>query len=242
MLDADGMGRAFPKLELVTPTLYGGSATPMSLVDERHSRLIIQTPTNQWAEQIARAATVSMGCMSCIACYPMTGKQARDWLVRGTLTLAQELGRALREAREQKRSPVDAILERASGVLIFEGKVAEVQRRTERGWNLGEARISGSGGYRDSELVLHFQNEHLVAIKDGTIVASVPDLIMILEVDTGEPITAEEVRFGYRVAVVGLPCDERWRTPEGLAIAGPRAFGYETDFVPVESLKQATAG
>jgi hypothetical protein len=233
MIDADGMGRAFPKLELITPTLYGGSVTPMSLVDERGARVIIETPTNAWAETIARAATVSMGCMGAVAICPMTGKQAKEWLVWGVLTQAEELGRTLREARAEKVPPVQAILDHANGVLLFEGKTSEVNRRTERGWNIGEAVFAGSGDYKRSELKLQFQNEHLVAIRDGKIVASVPDLIMILEADNGEPITAEEIRYGYRVAVVGLPCDSRWRSPEGLALAGPRAFGYDEDYVPI---------
>jgi DUF917 family protein len=35
------------------------------------------------------------------------------------------------------------------------------------------------------------------------------------------------------VAVVGAPCDPRWRSPAGLAIVGPRYFGYSFDFEPV---------
>ena len=95
--------------------------------------------------------------------------------------------------------------------------------------------IAGTGANEGSTLVLHFQNEHLVAFVDGVAVATVPDLIMILEAETGEPIPAEDVRYGYRVAVVGMPCDPRWRTEAGVALAGPRAFGYDVDFVPVES-------
>jgi DUF917 family protein len=165
----------------------------------------------------------------------MTGRQAKDWLVRGALTLAEDLGRTLREARERKDSPVGAILAHRAGRLLIEGKIADVARRTERGWNLGEATIAGSGAFEGSSLVLHFQNEHLVAFRDGEVVATVPDLIMILESETGEPIPAEDVRYGYRVAVVGMPCDERWRSEAGLAIAGPRAFGYDVDYVPVEA-------
>jgi DUF917 family protein len=235
LVDADGMGRAFPKLQLVTPTLYGGRVTPMTLCDERGNVVVITTPSNAWAERIARSVTVETGAMSAIALCPMTGRQLKDWLVHGALSLAQDLGRTLRLARERKDSPVEAILAHRDGRLLIEGKIADVARRTERGWNLGEATIAGSGAYAGSTLVLHFQNEHLVAFVDGVPVATVPDLIMILEAETGEPIPAEDVRYGYRVAVVGMPCDPRWRTEAGLALAGPRAFGYDVDFVPVES-------
>jgi uncharacterized protein len=233
MLDADGMGRAFPRLELVTPTLYGGSATPLALVDERGIEVIVEAPSNDWAERVARAATVATGCMSAIACYPMSGAEARAWLIDGALALAEQLGRSLRDARARKAPAVAAILERSGGVDLLAGKIVEVERRTERGWNLGRATIAGVDGWRGSELELHFQNEHLVAFRDGRAVATVPDLIMVLESETGEPIPAEEIRYGARASVIAIPCDPHWRTAGGLRLAGPRAFGYELDYAPI---------
>jgi DUF917 family protein len=82
-----------------------------------------------------------------------------------------------------------------------------------------------------AELVLEFQNEFLVARRGEDVLASVPDLITVVDSDTGEPTTTEELRYGFRVAVLAAPCDERWRTEAGLAIVGPRCFGYDFDFV-----------
>jgi len=130
--------------------------------------------------------------------------------------------------------PVNAILERLRGFRVFEGKIADVQRRTEAGFAKGEARIDGVQGDTGASLVLRFQNEHLVAIRDGEIVASVPDLIIVLGAETGEPITTEELRYGFRVTVIATPCDGKWRTPAGLALVGPRYFGYDIDYRPVE--------
>ena len=31
-----------------------------------------------------------------------------------------------------------------------------------------------------------------------------------------------------------MPCDEKWRTPAGIDLGGPRHFGYDIDYVPVE--------
>jgi len=102
------------------------------------------------------------------------------------------------------------------------------------GFARGEAHIDGLDEYSGSRLEIHFQNEHLVAIRDGQYVATVPDLIAVLDIDTGEPITTEGLRYGFRVAVIAMPCDARWRTPKGLELVGPRYFGYGTDYVPVE--------
>lgn len=82
--------------------------------------------------------------------------------------------------------------------------------------------------------MIRSQNEYLVALRDGEVVASVPDLIIALDAETGKPVTTEDMRYGFRVAVIVAPGDPRWRTPEGLEIVGPRYFGYDIDFVPVE--------
>jgi DUF917 family protein len=80
---------------------------------------------------------------------------------------------------------------------------------------------------------LSLQNPHLFALRAGGVVASVPDLICVLDSETGEPVTTEMLRYGLRVTVLGAPCDPRWQSPEGLALAGPRYFGYDHDYVPI---------
>jgi DUF917 family protein len=170
-----------------------------------------------------------------IALYPMSGAQLRAGaFVAGTITLAEELGRLVRETRATHGDPIGAVVERLDGRKLFTGKVVDVARRTEAGWARAEARIEGIGGDAGSTLVLQTQNEHLVAIRDEEVVCSVPDLIIVMDAESGGPITTEELRYGYRVVVVGAPCVPPWRTPEGLALVGPRYFGYDVDYVPVE--------
>ena len=94
--------------------------------------------------------------------------------------------------------------------------------------------VEGSAEDAGSSLVLQIQNEHLVAVRDGDVVCSVPDLIVVMDAENGGPITTEELRYGFRVVVIGAPCVPDWRTEEGLKLVGPRYFGYDIDFVPVE--------
>lgn len=234
LVDADAMGRAFPEIQMCIPTMYGVSATPMALADEKGNTAIIETIDNRWTERLARSITIDMGCTALIALYSLSGRQVKEAMIPGTLGLAEELGRTIREARAAHGDPVQTILERLSGFRLFHGKVSDVQRRTEAGFARGEARIDGSGPDAGSLFVLRFQNEHLVASRDGDIVASVPDLIIVLDAETGAPITTEELRYGFRVEVVAAPCDPRWRSEEGLALVGPRYFGYDIEYVPIE--------
>ena len=39
---------------------------------------------------------------------------------------------------------------------------------------------------------------------------------------------------GKRVLAVGLECFHLWRTQAGLDLVGPRYFGIDTDYIPVE--------
>ncbi|HEY1366320.1 MAG TPA: DUF917 domain-containing protein [Gaiellaceae bacterium] len=231
LVDADGMGRAFPEIQMIIATMHGVKATPMTLADEKGNSAVIDTIDNTWTERLARTLTVDFGATAMIALYPMAGKQLKGGaFVAGTISLAEELGRLVRETRAAHGDPIGAVVERLGGRRLFAGKVVDVARRTEAGWAKAEARLEGGG----STLVLQTQNEHLVAIRDGEVVCSVPDLIIVMDAETGEPITTEELRYGFRVVVLGAPCVPAWRTEEGLALVGPRYFGYDIDFVPVE--------
>ncbi len=232
LVDADGMGRAFPEIQMVLPTLYGIGTTPMAIADEKGNRGVLDTVDNHWAERLARSATIDMGCSAMISSYAMTGQQARDSLVPATLGLCAGLGRLVRSARAEHTDPVDAVALRLAGRKLFSGKVVDVTRRTVTGFARGEARLSGMDGDTGDELVLYFQNEHLVVERDGTVLASVPDLICTLDHESGEAVTTEALRFGQRLAVIAAPADPRWHTAAGLELAGPRYFGYDLD--PVE--------
>ncbi|HZS92238.1 MAG TPA: DUF917 domain-containing protein [Chloroflexota bacterium] len=233
LVDADGMGRAFPELQMVTPTLHGIAATPMAIGDEKGNSAILNTCDNLWTERIARTMTIQMGGVAFIALYAMSGSQARQALVPGTVSLAIQLGAAIRGARRAKRDPIDAVLAITGGRRLFNGKIVDVQRRTERGFARGDAIFRGLGADEGHELQIRFQNENLIALRDGEVAATVPDLITVLDAESGEPITTETLRYGFRVVVIGMPCAEAWRSEAGLALVGPRAFGYDVEYRPL---------
>lgn len=234
IVDADGMGRAFPELQMTTFNVYGVPCSPMTLVDEKGNVVIIDAIDNTWAEKLARVVTIRFGGTAWIALYPMTGRDMKRASIRHTLSLAWDIGRSIREARAAKSDPIDAILGITKGFRLFEGKIVDVERRIVTGFARGEAKLEGINDDVGSNMVIQFQNENLVAIRDGDIVCSVPDLISILDIDTGLPITTEYLRYGFRVCVIGMPTTEKWRTPEALEVIGPRYFGYDIDYEPIE--------
>jgi DUF917 family protein len=234
LLNADGMGRAFPEIPMCSMNLAGISATPMAVADEKGNLALLDTIDNAWTERLSRTATIAMGGSSIIALYPMTVEQAPAALIQGTISRAVEIGATLRQARAQGLDPLAELLRVTAGRLLFRGKVVDVLRRTEGGFARGTARIDGLDADLGSVLKIEFQNENLVAVCDGQPIASVPDLITVLDVESHTPVTTEGIRYGQRVEVVGMPCAPIWRTHQALEIAGPRYFGYAFDYVPLD--------
>jgi DUF917 family protein len=241
VVDADGMGRAFPELDQETFAIYGVSCTPMAISNEYGDNTLIQTHDNKMAEWLARGVTIRMGGAAYIAEYPMTGAEVKRTAIPNTLTLAIRIGSCLREAREQHRDPFEALFELMPQTEysfiteIFKGKVIDVQRETRAGFSVGHAQIQGMDEW-EGDMAITFQNEHLVARVDGQVRAIVPDLICIMDSETAEPITTEALRYGQRVKIVSVSCHPIMRTKEALKTFGPQAFGLDEPYTRIEEL------
>ncbi|APC47766.1 DUF917 domain-containing protein [Virgibacillus halodenitrificans] len=236
VVDADGMGRAFPELQMVTFYLEGVPATPMVLADEKGNNSVLNTVNNVWAERIARSATVEMGGSVMLSIYPMDGKTVKRSSIHHILKLEEQIGRTIREAKTHNYNPITEVLKLTDGYKLFQGKVVDVNRKTETGFARGTATIEGVEEYQQDELYLRFQNEHLLAETKDKTLCMTPDLIAVLDSDTGMPITTEGLRYGARCTVIGMPAHSKWRTDKGIETTGPRYFGYDLDYVPVEQL------
>jgi DUF917 family protein len=64
----------------------------------------------------------------------------------------------------------------------------------------------------------------------------VPDLICIVDIETGAPVTTEVLRYGLRVTVLGIPAPALLRSQAALAVVGPGAFGYAVDYQPLPGM------
>ena len=241
VVDADGMGRAFPELSMETFAVYGVHGSPLALAGERGEQVIIDTgDDDKQMEWLARAITIRLGGVGHIAEYAMTGADVRRTAVPRTLSMALKLGRSIREAREAKQSPFEAIAATLSTTLysnvreLFVGKVSDVERRTTDGFAKGKALLTPLDAASDDSFEIRFQNENLIALRNGVCVAIVPDLICVVDAESAEPITTEGLRYGQRVRVLGISTPDLMRTPEALAVFGPTAFGMTEPFVPVE--------
>jgi hypothetical protein len=68
------------------------------------------------------------------------------------------------------------------------------------------------------------------------VVASVPDLITMVDHETSSPINSERVDYGQRVTIFGIGCPPHYRTERALKVVEPRAFGFDFVYMPIEKL------
>lgn len=234
IIDADGMGRAFPELQMVTFTMGGMSATPMALTDEKGNTVIFETITNKWTEDLARAVTMSCGGAVSICLFCMEGAMLKKYAVKNIVTRSEMLGRAVRTIKESAGDPEERFLAATEGFKLFKGKITDLMREVRDGFNFGKVLLEGIGEFKGSTAAVEFQNENLIAAVDGEIKATTPDLICLVDTETFIPIPTDALKYGKRVLAVGLKCYESWRSEAGLELVGPRYFGYDTDYIPIE--------
>lgn len=236
VVDGDGMGRAFPELQMITYLIYGGSPSPAALADERSNQIVVDRIVNaHWLERVLRSVTIDMGGHAGLATAVMDGAFCRRSIIPNTLSLAIRIGRAVLSARKLHEDPGAAVLGVSGGLRYIRGKVVDVERRAARGFARGRLVVEGLDDDTGRRVEIDFQNENLVIREDEQATVTVPDLITLVTSDEGEPITTELVRYGLRADVLVIPCPDLLKTPTALEVVGPRAFGYDIDYSPLIS-------
>ncbi|PVB60646.1 DUF917 domain-containing protein [Labrenzia sp. 011] len=241
IVDGDGMGRAFPELQMETFGVYGVPGCPMAVSNEWGDCTLIEARSNEMMEWLSRGVAIRMGGAAYIAEYAMSGADVKRTAVPRTLSLAIQIGKVLREAKTNHQNPFEVLLAfmpktlYSYATIIYSGKIADLQRETRNGFSMGRAKIQGFAPY-DGVMEIEIQNENLIARVDGEVRAIVPDLICIMDSETAEPITTEGLRYGQRVTVISVSVPEIMRTPEALAVFGPSCFGLEEPYTKIEDL------
>jgi DUF917 family protein len=243
VVDADCMGRAFPEAQMTSFAIGELPMFPLTLADIRDNEVIVARAASwPWMERISRRVCVAVGSIAATCKAPRTGREVKEWGILHSMTRAIGIGRTVLEARASHDDPVGAVVAHTHGKRLFSGKVVDVERRTTEGFLRGTARITGLDPDRGHELALDFQNEFAVGFVDGAPCVMTPEIICVMDIDSGEAVGTETLRYGQRVTVVALPCAPVLTSSKGLALVGPRAFGYDLDFRSVFESKGGAHG
>ena len=245
VVNGDGMGRAFPELQMTSYALGGVSPSPFAMADEHLNSIVCEAENAKKGEAFARIIAVEMGLHAFLTAYAMTGAQARDVVIPDTLTLAYKLGTTIENAKSSE-SPIAALIQgietEVTGtevVHLIDGKVTDLWRSTEKGFAIGWCDLV-SVDDAGLQARIEFQNEYLAFTLGGIPKVLTPDLICLVDSETAEPIPTPDVRYGQRVTAIGLSCNEVFRSEEALEVVGPGAFDMEYTYAPIEELARLT--
>jgi DUF917 family protein len=216
IVDADGAGRAVPEVHLKVYTLDDVPLAPMVAADISAENIVLieQTRDSQAAEKITRTLAAEWNQTVYTARRVLTGKQVKTSPVPNTLSTSIRIGTLLRKALD----PLRAILKETKGFLLFEGTVAEAEHETKSGFTWTTLELDGANEDRNSSFKLKAKNEFLIAHKDGKLAAIAPDIITTVNAETGRCSSAERVKKGDKLAVIGIPAPSKWRRQKGLRL------------------------
>jgi len=236
LVDGDYAGRAIPELTATTPHLFQVPVLPWAFADEFGNRLVMrEAASDEFAERLGKfLALGSFGTIGC-ALLPLTAQQVGEVYIPGTLSECLALGRAIRVAREQGSDPVAAAAHALGGWVLFRGRLAK-REWTNTGYLEGTHEITGEGESAGHVLTVWFKNENHISWLDGQPYVTSPDLIELCDAATGEPLSNTSLREGTHVAVVGRRRRDPYDSPRGLAVLGPRHFGFDIEFTGIETL------
>jgi hypothetical protein len=236
VVDADPVGRAVPELEHSIFNLHGVPIVPQAVVNELGDTAIITAVADdRRAEALVRALAVASRNVVWVADHAMTWGRMKGVVTPGAISLAKSVGRAFRQAVAAGEDTAAAAAAAAGGGVRFRGRVSAFSWEEKDGFTWGELEIPGQGADAGAAYRIWSKNENLMAWRDGEPDVTAPDLICCFSGDTGQPITNPNHEVGRPVTVVGLPAAAAWRTERGVAILGPRHFGFDVDYSPLEN-------
>ncbi len=200
LVDATCNGRAHPTGPMGSIGLEGSDESVQSAVGGdpetgSHVELVIESTIDVAATAVRQAAQDAGGLVA-VARNPVTAEYATEHAAVGVYEQAVDLGRRI-EGAEDGANAARSVAEALEGDVPVSGVVDDVTLETEGGFDVGTVDVGGAE--------LTFWNEYMTLEVDGERLATFPDLIALLDRDTGEPITTAALEAGRNVSVVTAP-------------------------------------
>ncbi|KAI1619084.1 hypothetical protein EDD36DRAFT_427827 [Exophiala viscosa] len=248
-VDADYMGRAYPTYWQTTINVYGTargeSLLPATIASGDGSFMTMTASrTDKLVDSALRAATVEMGCRAGKAGPPKPARVVQEQAILNSVSLAWWIGRAIaleRNIADRANRIIESVGGSASAKVLAEGKITNVERVLRTGHTYGIVEIDGvlnDGSTATIKVPFKNENAFVEAVStDGavSVLASVPDLIVVLDSETGSGLGTPEYKYGLKVAVIAIAASPRWTdTSRGLELGGPASMGFgDVEYVPV---------
>lgn len=233
IMDADVAGRAVPEITHSTYYFNDLPASPIVAANEFGECMIFENIVDdQRAETIVRAMSVVSRHEIAAIDHALPVSTVRSAVIPGTISKALLLGQRYREVKTDGADLPAAIAEAGGGIVAFAGKISSCDWKTEAGFTIGTIYMEGTGLHAGHTYRIWLKNENLVGWLDGDVHTTIPDLICLIDTDTGEPVTNPNYAVGMNVAVIILPAPAAFLTQRGLAAFGPSYVGIDAPYKP----------
>ncbi|WP_424804991.1 DUF917 domain-containing protein [Rhodococcus sp. 27YEA15] len=225
VVDADLLGRAMPRLDHFSLAAAGLELCPVTLAQPGGLITVVDRVDVPGVEVAIRSLIGRTSGWGALALAPVDAGTVRSATVPGTLSRAHRLGEQL--AMSRGRRGTAALIDAR---VLGSGRVRAV-RKTSADTRRGNVIVEDSAAV----LRVEFESEYLCVSSDGEMTATCPDIVVLVDVRTGDFVACESVHPGQDVAVLVLPGPAWWSQDQvRLDVVGPRAFGIDHDAVLTE--------
>ncbi len=231
IVDADPVGRAVPEITHSTYYMAGLPAAPIYTANAFGETFVLEgIRDDRRAETLVRALSTVSGHDIAAIDHALPMRDLRKALIKGTISKALDLGAAWRAARAAKEDVAQVIAAKGGGLVAFEGDISACTYAVRDGFTIGTIELNGSGRCAKRLMKISVKNENMACWCDGEVLATVPDLICLIDRRAGRQISNPDCHVGQAVSVVLLPAPEVFRTEQGLCIFGPGYAGVDAPY------------
>lgn len=227
VVDADLVGgRAVPNIDMDVFNLYNLSITPLAVVVDTGEILVLDKIRKpELIEKSVRSFVKLYGRAGFLVGYSLSGREAKRILPRGTISRSIKLGEAICRARQRNKDPLDAIVRLSGGREVLRGSITKIELKNKAGFLVGRVSLRGKlSGKRVTARVL-VKNENIALVLSKKQAVVLPDLIVLVNPDTGRAYHNAELKKGAEVGVISIPALPIWKSARGLKIMNTDVLG-----------------
>jgi len=164
---------------------------------------VIARGSFQRASKIIREAAVQAGGLVAGTRDPVSPKYVKENAAVGAISQAIEIGKIIYDYTSDVHNMIEKIINYIGGGKVIEeaAEIEQVILETRGGFDIGKIIVKGNKKYE-----ITFWNEFMtVEDLEGRRYGTFPDLISMINLKTGLPVTSAEAKKGDKVALLVIP-------------------------------------
>ncbi len=235
LIDAPCNGRAHPtgvmgSLGLAKEEKYQSYQAAVGGKGEREINVTTCGNLENTSKLIRSASELAGGFVTVLR-NPVKASYVADHAAVGALSLSIDIGRRLYEERG-RGDKVEYVLKKIidAEIICSNGSVKKYSLTTEGGFDIGAIMVENE----EECYSITFWNEYMTVDNNGKRLATFPDLINLLDAETGIPLTSAVIEEGQKVIIVKI---NRKKLILGSSMANRSLFEEAENIIKKELVK-----